>query len=64
MAACGLVHSMAAYDGGFGSTCNPAKTVCANFPNTDRMKVVAHIFPSITLDGNPLKYVNEVRYLL
>ena len=29
------------------------------------MKVVAHIFPSITLDGNPLKYVNdiEVRYL-
>jgi len=44
-------------------TCNPAKTVCVNFPPTDRMKVVAHIFPSITLDGHPLKYVNEVRYL-
>ena len=45
-------------------TCNPAKTVCVNFPPTDPMKVVAHIFPSITLDGHPLlKYANEVRYL-
>jgi len=29
---------------------------------TDWMKVVAHTFPSITLDGHPLKYVNEVHY--
>ena len=30
-------------------TCNPAKTVCVNFPPTDRMKVVAHIFPEAAL---------------
>jgi len=40
-------------------TCNP-ETVCVNFLPTDPMNF---IFPSITLDGHPLKYVNEVRYL-
>lgn len=44
-------------------SCNVAKTVCMVFRPTRSRFVVAEAFPQFILDGKPLEFVNEFKYL-
>jgi len=43
--------------------CNVNKTVCMVFNPKDKSKVVCNNFPCFSVDGKPMQFVTEFKYL-
>jgi len=63
MLACNVSNICKKYCDLFDLHCNTLKTVSMVFAPRNRCRVVCNFSPNFVLDGQPLQFVSEFRYL-